>query len=142
MRGYSLYPSTALTEVWPPDFAPTAVNAFAEKPLDPLVNECEACKLRAASRAERFAKPKCAERQIEPRKTPECGPWNKGDTSDRIIEALRAHGPQTVYDLQAIGIGRYGTLRQHIDALRKTGRINTTHISRNGTHVAVYALEE
>lgn len=142
MRGYSLYPATPLTQVWPSDFAPTAVTAFEALPLDPLVVECEACKLRAACRAEQFAKIKCGERQLEPRKASECEPWNKGDTSERIIDALRAYGPQTVYDLQAIGIGKYGTLRQHIDALRKAGRINTTHISRNGTHVAVYSLEE
>lgn len=141
MRSTLPYPQTRLTAVWPPDFAPTAVNAFAKLPLDPLVRECENCKLRAACAPGRYARPDCNEAitqaaQPVPKKQP------REERYEAILNALREHGPQTIYDLMQRDVGKYGTLRDRIYELIAQGRIRSTLVRHKRARIAILSLLE
>lgn len=141
MRSTLPYPRTRLTAFWPPDFEPVAVIVFATSSLDPLVLECENCKLRAACAPGRYARPDCKEGATQaPHETPKQLP--REERYEMILSALREHGPQTIYDLMRRGVGKYGSLRNRIYELIAQGRIKLTLVPHGITRIAIYSLEE
>lgn len=142
MRANFAYERTKLTDVWPPGFAPSAIRVFARLPVDPLIHECENCKLRAACEPGRYARPECEEAVTQAPQPNEQPATDREDRYAPVIGALRAYGPQTVYDLVACGIGKYGTLRERLYELVAQGRVQSTRVQRNNTNVAFYSLVE